>query len=42
MELDQKIPDEFSFEKEKAIAKSLSQRFHWEMIAIGMGQATIF
>ena len=42
MELDQKIPDEFSFEKEKAIAKSLSQRFQWEMIAIGMGQATIF
>ncbi len=42
MELDQKIPDEFSFEKEKAIAKSLSQRFQWEMIAIGIGQATIF
>ena len=42
MELDQKIPDEFSFEKEKAIAKSLSQRFQWEMVAIGMGQATIF
>jgi beta-carotene hydroxylase len=42
MELDQKISDEFSFEKEKAIAKSLSQRFQWEMIAIGMGQATIF
>jgi beta-carotene hydroxylase len=42
IELDQKISDEFSFEKEKAIAKSLSQRFQWEMIAIGMGQATIF
>ena len=42
MELDQKIPDEFSFEKEKAIAKSLSQRFQWEMIAIGIGQVTIF
>ena len=42
MELDNKIPDEFSFEKEKAIAKSLSQRFQWEMIAIGIGQATIF
>ena len=42
MELDHKIPDEFSFEKEKAIAKSLSQRFQWEMVAIGMGQATIF
>jgi beta-carotene hydroxylase len=42
MELDQNIPEEFSFEKEKAIAKSLSQRFQWEMIAIGIGQATIF
>lgn len=42
LELDQKIPDEFSFEKEKAIAKSLSVRFQWEMIAIGIGQATIF
>jgi beta-carotene hydroxylase len=42
MELDQKIPDEFSFEKEKAIAKNFSQRFQWEMVAIGMGQATIF
>ena len=42
MELDHKISDEFSFEKEKAIAKSLSQRFQWEMIAIGIGQATIF
>ena len=42
IELDQNIPDEFSFEKEKAIAKSLSQRFQWEMIAIGIGQATIF
>ena len=42
MELDQKIPDEFSFEKEKAIAKSLSQRFQWEMIFIGIGQATVF
>jgi len=42
MEIDQKTPDEFSFEKEKAIAKSLSQRFQWEMIAIGIGQATIF
>ena len=42
MELDQNIPDEFSFEKEKAIAKSLSQRFQWEMIAIGIGQAAIF
>ena len=42
MEVDHKISDEFSFEKEKAIAKSLSHRFQWEMIAIGVGQATIF
>jgi len=42
LELDQKISDEFSFQKEKAIAKSLSVRFQWEMIAIGIGQATIF
>jgi len=42
LELDQNIPDEFSFEKEKAIAKSLSTRFQWEMVAIGVGQPTIF
>ena len=42
MELDRHLPDEFSFEKEKAIAKSLSTRFQWEMIAIGVGQASIF
>ena len=42
MELDRHLPDEFSFEKEKAIAKGLSTRFQWEMIAIGVGQASIF
>ena len=42
MELDRHLPDEFSFEKEKAIAKSLSTRFQWEMIATGVGQASIF
>ena len=42
MELDRHLPDEFSFEKEKAIAKSLSTRFQWEMIVIGVGQASIF
>ena len=32
----------FSFENEKAIAKSFSQRFQWEMILIGLGQAIIW
>ena len=36
------IAVEFSFEKEKAIAKSFSQRFQWEMILIGLGQAVIW
>ena len=36
------IAPEFSFEKEKAIAKSFSQRFQWEMILIGLGQAAIW
>ena len=36
------IPAEFSFEKEKAIAKTFSQRFQWEMILIGLGQAAIW
>ena len=36
------IAAEFSFKKEKAIAKSFSQRFQWEMILIGLGQAVIW
>jgi hypothetical protein len=36
------IAAEFSFEKEKEIAKSFSQRFQWEMILIGLGQAVIW
>jgi len=36
------ISTQFSFEKEKAIAKSFSTRFQWEMILIGLGQATIW
>ncbi len=36
------VSAEFSFEKEKAIAKSFSQRFQWEMILIGIGQAMIW
>ena len=34
--------NQFSFEKEKAIAKSFSTRFQWEMILIGLGQAAIW
>ena len=36
------IAAEFSFEKEKVIAKSFSRRFQWEMILIGLGQAAIW
>jgi len=36
------IAEEFSFEREKEIAKNLSQRFQWEMMAIGLGQAFIW
>ena len=36
------IAPEFSFEKEKIIAKSLSQRFQWEMVLIGLGQAFVW
>jgi len=36
------LNSEFSFEKEKVIAKSFSQRFQWEMIIIGTGQATVW
>jgi beta-carotene hydroxylase len=36
------ISSEFSFEKEKAIARSFSKRFQWEMILMGLGQATIW
>ena len=36
------IAPEFSFEKEKIIAKSLSKRFQWEMVLIGLGQAFVW
>lgn len=36
------IDPKYSFDNEKAIAKSFSQRFQWEMILIGMGQAVIW
>ena len=38
----QDISSEFSFEKEKTIAKSFSKRFQWEMVLIGIGQACIW
>ena len=38
----EQIPEEFSFEKEKEIARSFSKRFQWEMMLIGVGQATIW
>ena len=42
MNIDQGISAEFSFANEKAIAKSFSQRFQWEMILLGLGQAAIW
>jgi fatty acid desaturase len=36
------VSEEFSFEKEKEIARSFSKRFQWEMMLIGLGQATIW
>jgi len=42
MEGVEQIPEEFSFEKEKEIARSFSKRFQWEMMLIGVGQATIW
>ena len=36
------VSEEFSFEKEKEIARSFSKRFQWEMMLIGVGQATIW
>ena len=36
------IPDKFSFEKEKAIARTFAQRFQWEMMIIGIGQAIVW
>ncbi|NCX42143.1 MAG: stearoyl-CoA 9-desaturase, partial [Proteobacteria bacterium] len=42
MENLEKISEEFSFDKEKEIARSFSKRFQWEMILIGVGQATVW
>ena len=33
---------DYSFEKEKEIAKRFSTRFQWEMIIIGIGQACVW
>ena len=38
----EQLAEEFSFEKEKEIARSFSKRFQWEMMLIGVGQATIW
>ncbi len=37
-----KVADEFSFEREKEIALSFSKRFQWEMLSIGLGQALVW
>ena len=42
MEDNQIISEEFSFAREKEIAKSFSKRFQWEMIAIGLGQVAVW
>ena len=42
MSIEQELSPEFSFANEKLIAKSFSQRFQWEMILIGLGQATVW
>ena len=42
MENLEKISEEFSFDKEKEIARSFSKRFQWEMALIGVGQATVW
>ena len=36
------VSDEFTFDKEKEIARSFSKRFQWEMLVIGIGQALIW
>ena len=42
MVVETKKIDPYSFSSEKEIARSFSKRFQWEMILIGVGQATIF
>ena len=38
----EQMSEEFSFEKEKEIARTFSKRFQWDMMLIGVGQATIW
>ena len=40
--MDPRQVDIYSFANEKEIARSFSKRFQWEMVLIGLGQATIF
>ena len=42
VEISNMVSEEFSFEKEKAVAKKYAQRFQWEMILIGVGQACVW
>ena len=42
VEIRDAVSEEFSFEKEKAVAKKYAQRFQWEMILIGIGQACVW
>ena len=42
MNLNSSVSEEFSFEKEKAVARKYAQRFQWEMILIGIGQACVW
>ena len=42
MENEQLISEEFTFAKEKEIAKSFSKSFQWEMIVIGLGQVSVW
>ena len=42
VEISNTVSEEFSFEKEKAVAKKYAQRFQWEMILIGIGQACVW
>ena len=42
VEISNTVSEEFSFEKEKAVAKKYAQRFQWEMILIGVGQACVW
>ena len=42
MDIANNVSEDFSFEKEKAIAKKYAQRFQWEMILIGVGQVCVW